>query len=239
MRSGVRSVQAERRGLSLTGTLLTMPLRKRFTVTNCIVGAIGTGIQTAGVTGFFTVTNSVSEPFNTTAKPDSATGFIAETNGSDTAGVNGYSLLVQMYRFARVERSRLRVTCVPSTAGDQTVLCIFAIPQASAAGLPFSYRNARAQPFFKETMCYVGNRLQENTVDSSAKSCDVLGLSHAQYDDQPMPTFAAGSAEVVANQWVWVVQYFIADGTTNGNSIAFRIEYAADQLVTGPVALVG
>jgi len=206
---------------------------------NAIVGAIATSNLTVGVTGFFTVTNSCSEPFNTSSKPDSATGFISEVNGSDTNGVNGYSLMVQMYRFARVEKSRLRVSCVPSTAGDQIVLCIFAIPEVSIAGLPFSYRNARAMPFFKEALCYVGNRLPENTVDAEARSHDVLGLTQAQYDDQPMPPFAAGSAEVPFNQWLWVVQYFTTDGAANSNQISFRIEYAADQLLTGPVPLVG
>lgn len=230
-------VQNERLpSLSLTRSLCTIPAQKRITTSACIVGNIPASTLTAGVTGFFYTINSPYQPFNTAAKPDSATGFITEVNGSDTENPNGYTLFAQMYSFAKVLRARLRVTCVPSSAGDQVMLCAYTLP--SNVSPPLSFTRSRAQAHYKENVCYVGNRADMNTVDIACSSAAAMGMTETQFRDQQPVAFATNSL-APNTTWNFVVQYFMMDGALNGSAVTFRIEMVQEILLYGPIQPVG
>jgi hypothetical protein len=229
--SSVAAVPA--RSLAFTGTLTAMPKRKFVTLTNTMLGYIPTGSLTAGLTGCFIVQNTAYQPFNTGYKPDSATGVITETNGSDTTTSNGYSLLVQMYRYARVVRTRIRVTATPSTGGDQLLLSTFVSP----AGLvpPISYTQSRAQHSYKEAFCLTGQPVSLSTVNCSVNSWDVLGMTQGEWMASAPGTWSSSPSLV----YYHFVQYCTVDGNANANTIAFRIEFACEVELVNPIALVG
>jgi hypothetical protein len=218
------------RSLAFTGTLTAMPKRKFVILTNVMLGYITIGGLGTSTTGCFIVGNSPYQPFNTGFKPDSSTGAIVVTNGSDTATSNGYSLLVQMYRYARVVRSRIRVTASPSTSGDQLLLSTFVAP----AGLvpPISYIQSRAQHSFKEAFCTTGQPVSQSTVDCSVNSWNVLGMTEGEWMASPPVAWT------VAPSYYHFVQYCTVDGGTNTNSIPFRIEFACEVELVNPIALV-
>lgn len=227
-------------GLSFTNDLIVLPPEQRVRQSTCMGGYIPASTITAGVTGVGSVFgNTAFQPFESTPKFGTATSFMTEVNGGDTNTLAGYSSFTSMYNSCRTLKSRIRVSCVPSTAGDQVILCVFAASAAdiTALSLPCSYTYARAQLGFREAFCYVGNRLQENTVEVEMESHRVLGLTKAQYLDQP-PTVTITSAPPASTlDWRWVVQYFTADGLLNSNTLAFRIEVAYDNLYSVPVPL--
>jgi hypothetical protein len=221
------------RSLAFTGTLTAMPKRKFVTLTNTMLGYITIGGLGTSVTGCFIVANSPYQPFNTGFKPDSSTGAIVETNGSDTSTSNGYSLLVQMYRYARVVRTRIRVTATPSSSGDQLLLSTFVSP----AGLvpPLSYTQSRAQHSYKEAFCTTGQPVSQSTVDCSVKSWDVLGMTEGEWMSTQPVAWTLGASP----SYYHFVQYCTVDGGTNTNSIPFRIEFACEVELFNPIALVG
>jgi hypothetical protein len=229
--SAVAAVPAK--SLSFIGTLTAMPKRKFVVLTNTMLGYIPTSSLTSGLTGCFIVSNSPYQPFNTGFKPDSATGVITETNGSDTSTSNGYSLLVQMYRYARVVRTRIRVTASPSSVVDQVLLSTFVSP----AGLvpPISYTQSRAQHSFKEAFCITGQPVSQSTVNCSIKSWDALGMTQGEWMAVPPVSWTSNPTY----PYYHFVQYSMVDGNANSNSIAFRIEFACEVELENPIALVG
>jgi hypothetical protein len=215
--------------LSFTQALPVFPQRRFMRQTAGIVGNIPAATLPAGVTGWFAVNgNSAYEPFSTTAKPDSATGYITEVQGSDSETAAGFGIMSQVYKYARVHNSRLRVSCVPSSSTDQTILACFAITAQhfSSASPPYSYPVARAQYGYREAVCYPGNILKMNTVESTTHCAAVLGQTKSEWMCQP--PVVINSAPVESNNWYWIVQYFAADGLVSANPICFRIELAQE-----------
>lgn len=195
-----------------------------------MVGYIPTSTLPATTTGCFIVQDDVKQVFLTGFKPDSATGFITEINGADTNTNNGYSLYSTMYRLARVRKMRLRVSCLPTSLGDQTHLSVFATP----AGLvpPISYTFARAQRNYKETVAVNGTPLKDCSVDIEVCAWDVMGMTETEWMSQP-PVVVAGGASTPT--WYIFCQYFACDASTNVNTIPFRIEVAQEVEYFDPI----
>jgi hypothetical protein len=224
--------------LSFTSEQINLSPKKMLRQSYGMVGTIPAASLPASTTGFFGIFgNSAYLPFQTSIKPDSATGFITEVNGSDSLTSNGYTITAQQYSYARVNRSRLRVSCIPSSSADQVLLCCFAVSSISASASPYSYTQAKAQLGFHEAVCYAGNYLDGNTIECEMRSHRVLGLTEAQWRDQPPVTVTA--SEPVPLQWYWIVQYFTMGGLTNLNVIQFKIEVASETEFSGPVQMRG
>jgi len=225
-------------GLSFTNDTLVLPMEQRLRQTVAYIATLPSATLTAGVTGVGTVFgNSAYQPFESTPKFDSATGFLTPVNGSDTLALPGYATFLPLYNSARTTRSRIRVSCVPGSSGDQMILCVFAASAADVAALtlPCSLDFARQQKGFREAFCYVGNRLKENTVECQMNSHEVLGLTQQQYMDQPPTVVISTAPPATTVDWRWVVQYFTGDGALNAANIVFRIEVAYDNLYSVPI----
>jgi hypothetical protein len=226
------TLSAPPKQLSFVGQLNPFPAKKVIRNTAVIAGYIPVGSFTAGLTGFFSVYgNSAFEPFSTTSKPDSATGLITEVNGSDTEAMFGFSQINSIWNYARVLKSRLRVTALPTNIIDNFTIVMFALPFAAASSLPLSYAGARGQVGFREALCCSGQPIRDNTIECQTDAWIPVGLSRAQYMDQP-PVVTAGVPGSTL-LWFWVVQYFTNDGMVNSGTIPFRIEYAVETEYSG------
>lgn len=234
-KKGKKRTGRNRSQLSFVREVPTIPPLRKVMMTASMVGVIPASTLTAATTGYFIVFgNTGYQPFNTMYKPDSATGFVTEVNGSDTITANGESLYAQMYAFARSIRTGIRVSVVPSSGGDQVVLSVFATAAATLPSLPVSYSYSKSKLAFKEALCYQGNRLVDNTVTVFQDSARLLGMDKRQWKDlPPIPVTTAPTGTQA--DWYYVVQYFMADGALNTNTIPIRIEWCSEVEFYGPV----
>jgi len=226
--------------LSFGGELINIAPKKLLRTTVGMAGFIPALALPSSTTGFFAVQGSAYyQPFSTSNKPDSVTGYITEVNGSDTIVNNGTTLYAQMYRYARTLQSRIRVTCLPSGVEDQVIMSVYAMSYATytTSTPPLSYTQARSQLGYREAFCHTGTSTSDCTVECELPSWTPMGLTEAQYRDQPPLAVTAGvTAELT---WYWVVQYFLANGKTNSATIPFRIELAFNTEFSGPIEMRG
>lgn len=100
----------------------------------------------------------------------------------------GETQLSVLYGKYRVHSSKISVTCTPVSGSPDCLLSVLPIDGNSLeAGLPGNdIQRAQSQPFAKAIQVSPNNNLKQNTVQNKCQSHTILGLTKAQYKDDPL-----------------------------------------------------
>lgn len=179
-------------------------------------GYLAIGVSTSQAISIYG--NSFFQPFNTPSQP--ITSQFTPSGGSAVNQVfPGYTSLSSLYRYYRVNGSRIKVTLQPSTSADIFELMVFPVTSIQATA---TVNQASSNQYSKNKLCSFTNNVAQNTITSYMPSNKVLGLTYQQFQDQlPIIVSAAPAASL---DWYWQVQFSALNGSNNTLIIPIYVE---------------
>jgi hypothetical protein len=219
------------------GSLTTLiPTRHRVTLKLSAYFGWGNAAFTTTTPNYFVVGgNSLNTPFTTGLNWNASTNAVPTAVGNSAISdpFPGFSYLSGLYKYNKVYSSSLSFSAMPEVGGDALIVTIYAYNSTAGLSLPLGLPESTMQLAHASKVCAVGTANKFNVVRSRASTCDVIGLTKAEFDGLA-PT--VDTTDVSGFQaWNWAVQCCTADGQSSGSTgIPAQVTIAMDVEFTNP-----
>jgi len=192
-------------------------------------GSIPVGTIWTNGGAFFTVLANGYVPFTTAALMTAAVNpgpAVALSNTSNLASnLAGYNEFARLYANYRIVKSKFKITLYPANANDVIQMCVSCVPGTSLQTTFLSPEAVQGQNGIIQRVIQFSDN-KDHTITSTNLPWNVLGLTKAQYDDQP--PVQSGSQPSGTVDYNYIINLFNLVSTTLAGNVGISCELEAD-----------